>query len=254
MNIHMKYGGSVALDAQENLYVLDTICSLVHFLNTTSGKMKIVAGKAGVYGSSSGDGGSATSATFNWARSITYDSTYDVLYIVDGNGYNIRMLDIKANKITTIAGNGGTGNTGDGGPARLATLSDPRSIAIDPTTEVLYIATDGGSIRTLVIDHNTPAPSMIPSYKPTSIPTEVPTKSPSFEPSVKPTFIPTFIPSVTPTCLPSVKPTFLPSAPTVGPSCKPTFPTSAPSFVPTAPTYAPTASPSYPLVYIQVVS
>src|SRR5258708_3459167 len=74
-----------------------------------------------------GDGGAATAAKFNQPYAIAQDAGGN-FYIADfGNG-RIRMVN-GGGTISTIAGNGGTGYGGDGGPALSATFNHPAGVA-----------------------------------------------------------------------------------------------------------------------------
>jgi hypothetical protein len=90
----------------------------------------------GVYGSS-GDGGPATAAKINTISGLCFDKAGN-LYIVDEGYSNVRKVNT-ASIISTVAGTGTAGFSGDGGPATNAQLSSPRGIAIDDWGN-LYIA------------------------------------------------------------------------------------------------------------------
>jgi sugar lactone lactonase YvrE len=77
----------------------------------------------------SGDGGPATNAAFNQASSMAVDA-YGDLFTGDTFNNRIRKVDING-IVTTVAGNGSTGYSGDGGPATNAALNAPNSVAVD---------------------------------------------------------------------------------------------------------------------------
>jgi len=85
-------------------------------------------GPSGPSGSFSGDGGPATSAGLFHPAGIAVDSA-GVVYFADGGNDRVRM--VKNGIITTIAGNGYSVDTGDGGPATNAGLASPIGLAID---------------------------------------------------------------------------------------------------------------------------
>jgi sugar lactone lactonase YvrE len=77
----------------------------------------------------SGDGGPAINAKINGAKGLAFDATGNI-YFADQNNYRIRKIDLAGN-ISTITGNGGSGYSGDGGPAISAQIGSARGIAID---------------------------------------------------------------------------------------------------------------------------
>lgn len=93
----------------------------------TSGIIYTVAGN-GMIGFS-GDGGPATNARFNQINGITVDKTGNI-FISDLQNYRIRKVDASTHIITTIAGNGTAGYSGEGGQATNASIS-PAMLCID---------------------------------------------------------------------------------------------------------------------------
>ena len=89
---------------------------------------------------SSGDGGAATSAQLNNPQGIAVDNNGN-LYIADYGNNKIRRVD-SAGIITTIAGTGTAGSSGDGGAATAAQLNQPYGVAIDALGQ-LYIVDSG---------------------------------------------------------------------------------------------------------------
>ena len=79
----------------------------------------------------SGDGGPALQATFNLPHELRFDANGD-LYVVDMTNHAVRKIDLKTKIITTIAGNGQAGYSGDGGPAKDAQFKQPHSIQFGP--------------------------------------------------------------------------------------------------------------------------
>ncbi|MFL6466137.1 MAG: BACON domain-containing protein [Bryobacteraceae bacterium] len=137
---------SVAVDTSGNVYITDQSHRIVRKVNT-SGIITTVAGVENTQGYS-GDGGPATSAQLDSPKALAVDASGN-LYIADQYGYRIRKVDTTGT-ITTIAGNGVAGFTGDGGPAAGAQLNAPAGLAVDASGN-LYI-TDQGNIRIRKID------------------------------------------------------------------------------------------------------
>lgn len=123
----------VALDAAGDLYIADCLFSVVRKVDT-SGIITTVAGN-GTAGYS-GDGGPATQAQFNNPNGIAADGAGN-LYIADQGNSVVRKVDTSG-VITTFAGTGVGGYSGDGGPATQAQLYSPINVAVDGSGN-LYI-------------------------------------------------------------------------------------------------------------------
>ncbi len=102
----------------------------------------------------SGDGMAATLAQFNFPWALAIDGM-DNLLIADFNNARIRRVDGMSMIITTVVGTGAPGFGGDGGPASMAAISDPRAVVIDGMGN-LYVS-DSGNNR---IRKTVPAPTM----------------------------------------------------------------------------------------------
>ncbi|MGQ9634639.1 MAG: NHL repeat-containing protein [Bryobacteraceae bacterium] len=134
----------LALDSSGNLYIADQFNNRVRKL-TPDGKLSTVAGTGKA--SYSGDGGSATEAALNHPCGIAIDSAGN-LYIADTANNSIRKVT-SAGTISTFAGTGSIGNTGDDGEATKAVLDHPIGLAVDSQGN-LYIA-DTGNNRVRVV-------------------------------------------------------------------------------------------------------
>ncbi len=91
-----------------------------------------------------GDGGLAFNAYLNQPMGLATDDTGNI-YIADYNNNRVRKIRATGNIITTIAGNGQPGYTGDGGPATQAKMKGPCSIAIDHDGNI-YVAEYSNSV------------------------------------------------------------------------------------------------------------
>ena len=129
----------MAFDAADNLYIADQNNNRIRKVDA-NGIITTVAGNgagAPAGGAYSGDGGPATNASLYWPTSLAFDAAGN-LYIADAGNNRIRKVD--GNKIiTTVAGNGSTNYSGDGGAATNAGLFDPECVAFDAAGN-LYIA------------------------------------------------------------------------------------------------------------------
>jgi uncharacterized repeat protein (TIGR01451 family) len=130
----------LAVDPSGNLYIADTSNNIVR--KVTAGKISTVAG-TGLPGYS-GDGDSGTSAQLRSPAGLAVDTAGN-LYIADFGNCVVRQLSI-GGTISTVAGNGACGSTGDGEPATSAALNSPWGLAVDSAGN-LYIATTGNTIR-----------------------------------------------------------------------------------------------------------
>ena len=114
----------IALDKAGNLFFTDGHAVLR--LDGTTGTLTVVAGNW-TYGYS-GDGGPATSAQLNGPVALAVDSVGN-LYIADSG--NNRVRRVSNGVISTVAGNGTAGFSGDNGPAASAKLNSPEGVAVD---------------------------------------------------------------------------------------------------------------------------
>jgi RHS repeat-associated protein len=127
----------VAVDAQGNLYIADTANSRIRKVNP-NGIITTIAG-GGNPSDGFGDGGSATAARLDRPQDVTVDSAGNI-YISDCYRHRIRKVDTNG-IITTVAGNGTRGYSGDSGPATQAKLNYPDGVAVDATGNLYF--TDG---------------------------------------------------------------------------------------------------------------
>ena len=132
----------VAVDCLGNLYIADEYNNRIRAVNT-SGIITTVAGNGAL--GYSGDGGAAAGASLTLPAGVAVDATGN-LYIIDG--YNSRIREVSTSGIiTTIAGMGGSGYSGDGGPATGALLYGPAGLAVDSAGNVYIADTDNNRIR-----------------------------------------------------------------------------------------------------------
>ena len=147
----------VILDSKGNLYVSDSVNCRIRKI-TVKGTVSTFAGN-GICGYG-GDGGPATSAMLSTPFSLAFDSAGNLL-IADSGNARIRKVSV-ARTITTFAGNGVNGYSGDGGPATLASLYDPSGVSVDPSgnvyigdtlNHVIRMVDQAGNIHTVAGSH-----------------------------------------------------------------------------------------------------
>ncbi len=124
----------VAVDGMGNLYIADALNHRIRKV-ATNGIITTIAG-TGAAGFA-GDGGDATAATLNAPAGVTVDGTNHV-YIADALNQRVRMVST-VGIITTVAGNGTAGYSGDGVAANTTSLNNPAGLAVDGSGN-LYIA------------------------------------------------------------------------------------------------------------------
>ena len=132
---------AIALDGAGNLYIADAGNNRVRKVYAANGVITTFAGDG--TGGYTGDGEVATKAAIDDPTGLAIDSGGDV-YIVSSPYGVVRKVQFGTNIISTVAGNGKDGYTGDGGPAVKAELNYPSNLALDPSGN-LYIS-DGTSV------------------------------------------------------------------------------------------------------------
>ncbi|WP_162616221.1 S-layer homology domain-containing protein [Paenibacillus lutimineralis] len=124
----------LTLDSVGNLYIVDYSNDCIRKVDVSGNISTVAGGRGNGY---SGDGGPATSAKLSYPDGVAVDSSGN-LYIADKGNHRIRKVDTSGT-ISTVAGTGVRGYSGDGGDAASAQLNSPLGVAVDSSGN-LYIS------------------------------------------------------------------------------------------------------------------
>ena len=145
----IKFPYQMKTDAQGNLYFTEASNHLVRKIST-DGTISTVAG-TGTTGFS-GDNGAATSAQLATPWGMTLDDEGNI-YISDSYNHRIRKVDTDGN-ITTIAGTGTAGDSGEGGAATSALLNTPGCIDIDKAGNIYFTSIGNAKVKKILKNGN----------------------------------------------------------------------------------------------------
>jgi len=149
----LAYPADVKVDAAGDLFFSDYGNNVVREVH--GGIISTVAGNGAA--GFSGDGGSATTASLNGPSFLALDPAGD-LFVCDTNNNVVR--EVRAGIISTVAGTGTAGYTGDGGPAAAAELNGPAGVAVDVYGDLFISDSTNNVIRevtpTLIVSQATP--------------------------------------------------------------------------------------------------
>ena len=132
----------VAVGMSGSFYIADWRDNRIRKVDA-AGTITTVAG-TGSYGFS-GDGGPAVNAQLEGPRGVAADRSGNI-YIADTYNHRVRKVDA-AGTITTVAGTGSRGYSGDGGPAVNARLRYPCGVAVDGSGNLYIVDTDNHRVR-----------------------------------------------------------------------------------------------------------
>lgn len=138
----LQFPEDVRLAPNGDLYVADTGNHVIRKVLAATGAITTIAGDGRP--GSAGDGGPATSARLDSPRGIAVAANGD-LYISDRTGHDVRRVAAATGIITTYAGTGTAGYSGDGGPAKAAKLRLPQGVHLTPAGD-LYVADTGNNV------------------------------------------------------------------------------------------------------------
>ena len=142
--INNPYGVTIGPDRQ--LYFCDLDNQRIRRLDLETRRTITIAGDG--QKAFRGDGGPAAKASLNMPHEIQFDSARN-LYIAERDNHVVRRVDARTGLITTVAGTGEPGFSGDGGPAVRAQLRQPHSIAVAANGRLLICDVGNHRIREL---------------------------------------------------------------------------------------------------------
>jgi sugar lactone lactonase YvrE len=133
----LKSPFGIAFNPDGLMYIVELTGGRIHTLDS-SGRFKTVAGQLDVK-DYKGDGGPLSAARFNGMHNVAIGPS-GLIYIADSWNHCIRCIDPKTNTISTIAGTGVAGFSGDGGPATQATFNFVMCITLNKAADTLHVA------------------------------------------------------------------------------------------------------------------
>ena len=137
---------SIQFDADGNLFICDIGNHRVRKVDAKTGLVTTLAGTGSR--APTPDGGKFGNAPLNGPRALDFDAEGN-LWLALREGNAIYKLDLRAGTVHHVAGTGKKGFTGNGGPAKTATLSGPKGLSIGPDGNVYLADTESHSIRRL---------------------------------------------------------------------------------------------------------
>ncbi len=134
----------VALDGKGRLYIADVADNRIRVVELGNGTISTFAGDG--RGRHAGDGGPAASASIHGARAVEVGPDGTV-WILEREGNTLRAVDPKSGIITTRAGTGRAGYSGDGGPAMECRFNGPKELCLDRAGNIYVVDTENHAIR-----------------------------------------------------------------------------------------------------------
>lgn len=149
---HLKQPHSIQFDTKGDLYICDIGNNVIRKVTAKTGVITTFAGTG--KGGETPDGSPIKGTPLKGPRSIDFDAQGN-LWLATREGNQVFKFDLQAAKIYHLAGTGKKGFTGNGGPAKEATLSGPKGIAVGPDGNVYLADTESHSVRMIDVKKGT---------------------------------------------------------------------------------------------------
>ena len=134
----------VAVDSAGNLFIADR-AGTVRRVDAATQVITTVAG-----GGAGGDGGPASSAQLKYPLGVAVDGAGNV-FIAEWFGFRVRRVDAATGVISTVAGDGTEGFSGDGGPSTSAQLAGATGVVVDSTGNLFIVDAFNARIREVIV-------------------------------------------------------------------------------------------------------
>lgn len=142
----LKSPHSITLDHDGNLYICDIGNHRIRVVNLESGLIRTLAGTGEK--KTTPDGAKLDGTPLNGPRALDFDGKHS-LFLALREGNQVYRIDLKSRTLHHLAGTGKKGFTGNGGPARKATLSGPKGITVAPNGDVYLADTESHTVRVI---------------------------------------------------------------------------------------------------------
>jgi sugar lactone lactonase YvrE len=142
--VNNPYGIVVGPGPDSALYFCEVDSGRVRRMDLNTRLLSTVAGNGEK--AYRGDGGLALEASFSAPHEIRFDGEGN-LYMVSRDSHTVRRIDRNSGRVSTVAGTGEAGFSGDGGPANAAQLRQPHSIAFDARGDLLICDIGNSRLR-----------------------------------------------------------------------------------------------------------
>lgn len=144
INAEMRQPHSIALDQLGNLYICDIGNHRIRRVDAKTGLISTFAGTGGR--GPTPDGAGLAGTPLNGPRALDFDGHHS-LFLALREGNALFRIDLQKQSLHHLAGNGKSGYTGDGGPAREAQLAGPKGVAVSANGDVWFADTESHTIR-----------------------------------------------------------------------------------------------------------